>query len=248
MDDILYIVKSELRKADAAATDQILNELLGERPPEASRQEALILDLDPYLKDQILFCSYISTDSKTDVLPDILDRRYRILTGNSGEILAQMLPDNMTLQNISFTWLQYGRGLYFILTATDPSAFDPGFPKQLLRRFFPLQNLPEDGGQEAPEESLTDICRIGISSSQVSLPSARIVLQEALSANISCVLDRYSMLSFNETGLDRLLCNVCLLRETASLCMDLDQKIESAVGVNGSAEDLRLCPSSLRTP
>lgn len=219
IDDLLYIVKAELAKADAGESERILNEIL-KKGSDEQEQVRLIMQLDPYLRQHICFCSFVSTDDLSETLPAVLNRKLLMLNSNSRMILAETLPSQSRDFDFSFTWLRYGRGAFYILTSDTPVPLPAKFPVSLMKRFFPEEEL----------------YRVGISSRQAALSSIRRLLKEAMSTGISCVLDGRHMMCFERNGVDRLLYNFADSLDASVFCEDLYQRIEQT-GAAGSTDD-----------
>jgi len=220
IDDILFIVKSELAKADVGESENILRQILNDEA-DAEEHPNLILQLDPYLRKQVIFCAFISTEESDEKLSETLDQKLHILNSNTNTILKEILTPNLRTLDYHFTWLRYRRGAFFILTCDDSMDSLPSdFPNRLMQRFF-----PED-----------HVFRIGISSRQKPLSSIRRLLKEALSTGVSCVLDHRYMMSVECNGIDRLLFNFADKPDTSDYYTDLLRRIEQT-GASGSFED-----------
>ncbi len=211
--DVLYEVRSRIENASREDTEEILHLLLSEESVGAERMLRLAYRLNPYFRSHVVQCACVS--GPKGAAP------YRCpptpLTGEDAALYAR--------GDIRYALLPYRHGIFFILTAENPSALPDLFSEQLLQRLVPA-------------EVFGDQC-IGYSSTPAALDALQTPLREAFYANITSVLDdcpdnRVSY--YKQLRLDKLLCSAAAISVTQELYDDMSRKLSASGGKN-NAED-----------
>ncbi|WP_206458244.1 PucR family transcriptional regulator [Anaerovorax sp. IOR16] len=223
VDDVLFVIKTEIRRASAEHSQYIFSSLLYDNTIGDRKLREMISQLDSFLQDNIVFCAYISLAGYDTEIPDTLKLKYNSFGNNNMKIYTEELAIQKRMhENVKYTFLPYKRGIFHIFTAKDTDSIDKSFSKKFLEKFF----------------DINDDFRIGISSTQGNYLVIQDALREAMYSNITCILNNKTMLSFDDTGLDRMLCPSARTKETRAFLASLDLLIENT-GASNSCDSLK---------
>ena len=217
IDDVLYGIRSCLDHIDRNDAANAVSSLLSCDSLDDSRVLSLAFRLSPYLRDNVILCSYITDkyDGKCNTYADALP-------------IDAWQPDSIHVFprladcGARYVFIPYRHGIFFILTAEDPENITEDITLSFLKELLPTD--------------IDDSRRIGHSSSQVKLSSLHIPLREALYANVSSILDDYGVTWYNQLRLDKLLCSARAFEVSKELLNDLLQKLVSSGGRNNSED------------
>ena len=192
LDEALCAVHVELKRLNNSDAEDALFTLIHTDDLPASKITDLAYKLNPYFRENVVMCAFVSIADENEHIPEVLWEQYALFGANQSKAyMTDHGLDRALKDTIRFTILPYKRGLFFILTATSPARLPEGFTATFLDRFL----------------TIDDIYRIGYSTTRGGIEQIQVILREALYANIASVIEGCQITHYHELYVDKLLCS-----------------------------------------
>ena len=220
LDEALCAVHFELKRMNNDDTEKTLMTLIHTDDLTPIEITDLAYRLNPYFRENITMCAFVSIAGEDENIPEILWEQY--LSGVSPfKAGAVRQGKNMVLGEWQrFTVLPYKRGLFFISTATEHECLLADPTVAPLEQFL----------------AIDDTYRIGYSTTCGSISKMQIILREALYSNISTVIDECPVTHYRELYVDKLLCSTTRFNVSREVYTHLKNKLISTAE-KANAED-----------
>lgn len=220
VDDVLYLIRSKIDCMTNEDSDEIISQLLYDSNLDPVNILNLAYRLNPYFRDHIMLCSFITTaDGEASALSELhAPHAPRDLQSSTRQ--DALFAENITSGNLRYTFLPYKRGTFFILTAMEPDGIRPEYGISFLKRCIEDEMAYRQGHSLTPRR-LTEMPKM---------------LREALYSNVITVLDDLPVTYYHELRLDRLLCSTSNIEITREVYANLKQRLIGA-GDKNNADD-----------